>query len=112
MMNTEGFEKHIKNRTPLDVSAVYEALKDKFSLTLTSAYCLENGKEDYDEDHIMLCGSSSLGSFQLYDNGMYGVFDTDKADGSYMHWHPHTFNEAIKDVTSFMQGDRKVFLFR
>ena len=108
-MNAEKFEKtinqHMKTRTPLDVTAVYEALKDQYPLTLTSAYALENGKEDYDEDFIMLCGTSSAGNFQLYDNGLYGVFDADKADGSYTHWHPADMMQAVEDVITFMQGD-------
>ena len=94
----------MKERTPLDVTAVYEALKDQFPLTLTSAYCLENGEKDYDGDYTMLCGTSSAGAFQLYDNGLYGVFDVDKADGSYTHWHPAEVDEAVNDVILFMQG--------
>ena len=107
-MNIDEFEKQIneymKTRTPLDVTAVYEILKDRFPLTLTSAYALENGKEGYDEDYVMVCGTSSAGTFQLYDNGIYGVFDVDKADGSYTHWHPGYVAEAVEDVIAFMQG--------
>ncbi len=95
---------YIKKRTPLDVTAVYEALKDKFPLTLTSAYQLESGKSNYDADHIMVCGTSSAGAFFLYDNGLYGVFDVDKAAGGYTHWHPASVDEAIQDVIAFMQG--------
>ena len=107
-MNVNEFEKrineYINTRTPLDVKAVYEILKERFPLTLTSAYTLENGKEDYDEDYVMVCGTSSAGTFQLYDNGLYGVFDVDKADGSYTHWHPYYVAEAVEDVIAFMQG--------
>ncbi len=99
-----SFNEYIRNRTPLDVVAVYEALKVQYPLTLTSAYALENGKEDYDEDYVMICGTSSAGTFQLYDNGLYGVFDVDKADGSYTHWHPTEIGEAIEDVKLFMSG--------
>lgn len=106
-MNVQEYTKRINqysnDRTPLNVTAVYEALKDRFFLTLTSAYCLENGKTDYDEDYIMVCGSSSAGSFQLYDNGLNGVFDIDKVDGSYSHWHPADTKEAIEHVIAFME---------
>lgn len=107
-MNVYEFEKRIneymQTRTPLDVSAVYEILKERFPLTLTHAFALENGEVDYDGDYIMLCGTSSAGTFQLYDNGLYGIFDVDKADGSYTHWHPYDVAEATEDVIAFMQG--------
>ena len=73
-------------------------------MKLTSAYALENGKEDYDEDYVMVCGTSSAGAFQLYDNGLNGVFDVDKADGRHSHWHPCYVAEAVEDVIAFMQG--------
>lgn len=95
---------HINTRTPLDVTAVYETLKERFPLTLTSAYALENGSEDYDGDYVMVCGTSSVGTFQLYDNHLHGVFDVDLADGSYTHWHPYDVAEAVEDVIAFMQG--------
>lgn len=107
-MNVWEFEKKIneymRTRTPLDVVAVYEKLKDSFPLTLTHAFALENGEQDYDVDYTMVCGTSSAGSFQLYDDGLYGVFDVDKADGSYAHWHPGSVEEAVEDVLEFMQG--------
>ncbi len=107
-MNVWEFEKSInqymRERTPLDVTAVYEILKDRFPLTLTHAFALENGEADYDEDYVMVCGSSTAGNFQLYDDGLHGVFDVDKADGSYTHWHPYYVAEAVEDVIAFMQG--------
>ena len=107
-MDVWEFQKRInqymKTRTPLDVKAVYETLKDSFPLTLTHTFALENGEEDYGEDYVVVCGSSSAGSFQLYDNGLYGVFDVDKADGSYTHGHPESAEEAVEDVREFMQG--------
>ena len=110
-MDVWEFQKRInqymKTRTPLDVKAVYETLKDSFPLTLTHTFALENGESDYDGDFTMVCGTSSAGSFQLYDNGLYGVFDVDKADGSYTHWHPESVEEAIEDVLKFMQGKYK-----
>lgn len=107
-MNTKEFEKRInqymQTRAPLDVKAVYEILKDRFPLTLTHAFALENGDADYEEDYVMVCGTSSAGTFQLYDNGLYGVFAVEKADGGYTHWHPSFVAEAVEDVIAFMQG--------
>lgn len=107
-MNAAEFEKrinqYIQSRTALDVKAVYEALKDRFPLTLTHAFALENGEEDYDGDYVMVCGTSCAGTFQLYDNGLYGVFDVEKTGGGYAHWHPDDVAEAVEDVIAFMQG--------
>ena len=52
----------------------------------------------------MVCGTSSVGTFQLYDNHLHGVFDVDLVDGSYTHWHPYDVAEAVEDVIAFMQG--------
>lgn len=110
-MNDTEFEKHInqhmQTRIPLDVKAVFERLKDRFPLELTHAFALENGEADYGENYTMLCGTSSAGTFQLYDDGLYGVFDVDKADGGYTHWHPSHIEEAVEDVIAFMQGTCK-----
>lgn len=107
-MKDEEYEKQInqymQTRTQLDVAAVYEALKDRFPLTLTHAFALENGETDYDDDYVIVFGTSSAGTFQLYDNSLYGVFDVDKADGSYAHWHPSHVAEAVEDIIAFMQG--------
>ena len=107
-MNAWEFEKRINQytaeRSTLDVVAVYEALKDQYALILTNAFALENGKADYGTDYTMVCGTSSVGNFRLYDNGLYGVFDVDKVDGGYAHWHPSEVSEAIEDIKLFMCG--------
>ena len=101
----KSINQYMQSRTPLDVTAVYEILKDRFPLTLTHAFALENGEADYAEDFVMVCGTSAAGAFRLYDDGLYGVFDAEKADGSYTHWHPTYVAEAVEDVIAFMQGD-------
>ena len=98
-----GINRYMDERPKLDVKAIYEQLKDKYPLVLTHAYALEHGREDYDGDYEMLCGSSPAGDFQLYDNRLYVIFDVDKADGGYTHWHPD-IEEAAADVERFMQG--------
>lgn len=95
---------YIAKREQLDLKAMYERLKDSYHLLLTNTYSLENGKEYYGEDFELLCGSSSAGSFRLYDCGLYIVFDVDKPDGSSGHWHPADIEEAVSDVEAFMQG--------
>lgn len=110
-MNVEDFvnqmNQYMQTRTPLDVKAVYKGLKGIFPLILTNAFALENGETEYDADYVMVCGTSSAGTFRLYDNGLYGVFDVDKADGSYTHWHPSSEEEAKNEVIAFMQGVTK-----
>lgn len=101
------FEKQINGymqaRTPLDVQAVYALVKDRFALKLTHAFALENGEADYDADFAMLCGTSPAGSFQLYDNGLYGVFQVQCSDGSESHCHPGDIAEAVDEIIQFMQ---------
>ena len=97
----------IMQRERLDIKAVYARLKDIYDLMLTHAFALEDGEKDYDEDYEMLCGVSSAGKFQLYDDGLYVVFDVVKADGKYAHWHPLDIDEAIEAVQSFMEGNCK-----
>ena len=99
--------KDLERRKKLDLKAVYEQLKDQYDLTLTNTFSLENGEENYGVDFEILCGESSAGKIQLYDNGLYIVLDVDKPDGTYMHWHPSDVEEAIGDVVEFMQGHCK-----
>lgn len=104
----DEINRYIEQREKLVLKAVYDQLKDEYCLVLTNTFSLENGAEDYDEDFEILCGESSAGKFQLYDAGLYIVFDVDKSDGTYLHWHPADINEAVNDVREFMQGKCKV----
>jgi len=100
----ERINLYIKNRTPLDITAVYLQLKDKYNLTLTTTYALENGREDYGEDFTVLCGVSSVGSFYLYDDGLYSILDYKLTDGTCPHRHPENISEAVKSIENFMNG--------
>lgn len=97
---------HIDEREKLDLNTVYNHLKEKYPVVLTNAYALENGA-DFDEDYQLLYGESSAGKFLLYDDGLDIIFDVDKADGTYTHWHPLDTEEAIEDVILFMGGISK-----
>jgi len=94
----------ITMRNKLDVHKIYDTLKDIFPLTLTTTSALPNGIEDYGDDYSLLCGESDIGKFQLYDNGLNIIFDFDRADGTYTHWHPDNYEEAVNDVINFMHG--------
>lgn len=103
----EKINHHIEERKCLDLNTVYNQVKDIYPVVLTNTYALENGREDYDEDYQILYGISSAGRFLLYDDGLDIIFDADKADGTYTHWHPLDTEEAIKDVILFMGGISK-----
>ena len=96
--------RYIAERQRLDLTAVYDKLKDQYPLVLTNTFSLENGMAEFGEDFDILCGESEAGRFQLYDNGLYIVFDVDKSDGTYTHWHPSDILEAIEDIREFMEG--------
>lgn len=101
---TEEMNRYIAEREKLDLNAVYERLKHKYSLTLTNTFSLEDGIEEYGEDYMILYGKSSLGEFQLSDCGLYICFDVNRPDGTYTHWHPSNLEDAVNDVDLFMQG--------
>lgn len=46
-----------------DLELIYNQLKDKYDLVLTNTFALNDG---YEIDVPVLCGTSVLGSFQLY----------------------------------------------
>jgi len=100
----ERINSYMNERKKLDLNTVYNRIKDKYPIVLTSAYATDNGREDYGEDYQILRGESSVGIFTLYDNGLNIIFDADKADGTYTHWHPADIEEAIRDVILFMDG--------
>ncbi len=101
-----------------DLDIIYERLKDRFDLTLTNTFALN---DDYTIDVKVLCGTSSLGTFHLYqefddwDEFVFSVqfpeprrrildpFILEKGT----HWHPQTVEQATKDVIAFMDGTHK-----
>jgi hypothetical protein len=86
------------------IKPAYEQLKDQYDLVLTNTFALENGYEDFREDFEIICGESSAGKFQIYHNGCSFIFDVDKADGTYTHWHLADIDGLIEDIREFMQG--------
>ena len=93
----------IRNGLDLEFGSWTDGLREGAS----NAYDMYYMAMPYLEDFQVLCGESSVGKFFLYDNGLYIVFDVDKNDGTYMHWHPSDTEEAIKDVLLFMDGKCK-----
>lgn len=98
---------YLDERKKLDLNTVYSEVIGRYPVILTNAYALDNGREEFDEDYQILYGVSSAGQFVLYDNGLDIIFDADKIDGTYTHWHPIDIEEAINDVILFMNGMSK-----
>lgn len=92
---------------PNSIQPAYEMLKEQFDLRLTNTFALENGYDDFREDFEILCGESSAGKFRLWHDGALFVFDVDKCDGTYTHWHPSDIEEVMADIREFMQGKCK-----
>ena len=103
-----------------DLDIIYEQLKDRFDLTLTNTFALNDG---YTIDVKVLCGTSSLGTFHLYKECEYDDWDEfvfsvtfpkprlrllyPLVAEKHTHWHPQTIEEATNDVIAFMDGTHK-----
>ena len=86
----------------LDLSFIYQNIKDKYSLTLTNARSLNAG---FGWDMEVLTGESDLGRFYLYDEGVHYILNYDTEDGmANKHWHPKDTEEALRYVIAFMEG--------
>ena len=94
---SEEVNRYIAEREKLDPAMVYEQLKNTFPLVLTMAPC-------YDYEIPILCGQSSAGKFELWDNGLDIIFNVERPDGSDIHWHPNDVESAVTYVAEFMQG--------
>ena len=84
------------------VKEVYEKLKDRKDIKLTSTMAVENS--GFTADLETIYGKSSKGEFFLYsDDGNMFVFDAVYSDGSYTHWHPWEVEDAVRDIIEFME---------
>lgn len=94
--------KQIQFENWLDLEFIYRQLKEKYELNLTTGLALNAG---FDWDLAVLTGTSWLGTFYLYFNGIDAILDFDTKEGiANRHWHPADTNEAIKMVEEFMKG--------
>ena len=86
----------------LNLEFIYDKLKDKYDLELTTGLALNAG---FDWNMKVLTGRSVLGRFYLYDNGANAILDYDTEQGiANKHWHPNDNAEALSYVASFMDG--------
>ena len=95
-----------------DVLAVYEQLKDRYALILTTTSALDEG---FTVDCPIIVGKAHGQIIELYEDGgdfILDVMDEKQTKGT--HWHPNDVEGAIDDIVEFMEGksDYELYPFR
>lgn len=88
--------------TAADVQKVYEQLKDRYELVLTSTSALDEG---FTVDCPILVGKAHGQIVELYECGgefVLDVMDAEHTKGT--HWHPYAVEDAAHDIAKFMEG--------
>lgn len=88
--------------TDKDVLTVYEQLKDRFDLFLTTTTALDEG---FTIDCPILVGKAHRQIIELYSDGdvfVLDVMDAEQTKGT--HWHPRDVEGAVDDIVEFMEG--------
>ena len=94
------------------VREVYERLKDRYDLILTTTFALDEG---FTIDCPIIVGQAHGHMIQLYEDDeifVMDVIDIDHTKGT--HWHPYNVDRAVDDIVEFMEGkaDYKLEPFR
>ena len=102
-----------------DIELIYDKVKDKYNLTLTNSFALNEG---FTWDVPVIYGETEHGRFWLYANedipephGIEFVFSVEyekqmriffkkRMVKCHTHWHPQTIEEAIEDIGDCMLG--------
>ena len=88
--------------TDKDILAVYEQLKDKYPLLMTTAFALDEG---FTVDCPVLVGKAHGQIMELYKDGDMFILDImDEQQTKGTHWHPNDADSAIDDIVVFMEG--------
>ena len=88
--------------TTSDVFAVYEQLKDKYSLEMMHTTAVDDG---FEGDWPILVGKAHGQLIWLYEDGGDFVMDVlDEAKTMGTHWHPCDVESAKKYIAEFMDG--------
>ena len=95
-----------------DVIKVYNQLKDRYELVLTTTSALDEG---FTVDCPIIVGKAHGQVIELYEDGgdfVLDVMDINKTKGT--HWHPNDVEGAVNDIVEFMEGksDYKMSPFR
>lgn len=90
------------NITIDDVTAVYEQLKDRYDLVLTTTSALDEG---FTVDCPIIVGKAHGQIIELYEDGgdfVLDVMDEEQTKGT--HWHPNDVKGAVDCIEEFMEG--------
>ena len=95
-----------------DVVAVYEQLKVRYDLVLTTTSALDEG---FTVDCPIIVGKAHGQIIELYEYGgdfVLDVMDAEQTKGT--HWHPNDVEGAVDDIVEFMDGkaDYEMYPFR
>ena len=85
-----------------DVLAVYNKLKDKYALILTTTFALDEG---FTADCPIIVGKDHGQIIELYEYGGDFVLTVQDAKRTMVtHWHPVDVKSAVDDIAKFMEG--------
>ncbi|MBR4057454.1 MAG: hypothetical protein IKK00_04865 [Oscillospiraceae bacterium] len=88
--------------TANDVIAVYEQLKDRYNLVLTTTSALDEG---FTVDCPVVVGKAHGQIIELYEDDGYFVMDVMDAEQTKgTHWHPNNIESAADYIAEFMEG--------
>ena len=88
--------------TENDLFTVYERLKDRYALKLTNTFAVDGGFRE-DLPILTACAHDRILWLYVYEGEF--VFDVmDSACTVGTHWHPLDTEQAVRDVTAFMEG--------
>ena len=95
-----------------DVLEVYQQLKDRYDLVMTTTSALDEG---FTVDCPILVGKAHGQIIELYEDGgdfVLDVMDAEQTKGT--HWHPNDVESAVKHIAEFMEGkaDYEMYPFR
>ena len=85
-----------------DVIEVYDHLKDRYDLILTTTSALN---ESFTIDCPIIVGKAHDQIIELYECGgdfVLDVMDAKRTKGT--HWHPNDAEGAVDDIVEFMEG--------
>ena len=85
-----------------DVIKVFDQLKDRYDLILTTTSALDEG---FTIDCPIIVGKAHDQVIELYEDGgdfVLDVMDAEQTKGT--HWHPNDVEGATYDIAEFMEG--------
>lgn len=95
----------MSNTASADVLAVYNQLKDKYDLVLTTTAALDEG---FTIDVPIMVGHAHGKIIQLYNDGSDFVLDVmDAAKTKGTHWHPCDVSSSVEYIVDFMEGKKE-----